>query len=148
MPWSPAGDVRLLGIPGRGDLRALESEGILSRLLSLFGNGLVITDGAWGTEFQKRGLALGQSAGSLEPDAAGGRARRWPRSYVEAGSQVILTNTFRGNPVALAGHGDAEQATRDQSPGGGTFEEGGRGTRPRLRIDGPDRKGPGGRRDR
>ena len=27
----------------------------MSRLLSLFSSGLVITDGAWGTEFQKRG---------------------------------------------------------------------------------------------
>jgi methionine synthase I (cobalamin-dependent) len=28
-----------------------------------------------------------------------------PRSYVEAGSQIVLTNTFRANRVALAGYG-------------------------------------------
>jgi methionine synthase I (cobalamin-dependent) len=32
------------------------------------------------------------------------------RGYVAAGSQVILTNTFRANPVALAGYGASEQA--------------------------------------
>ena len=29
---------------------------------SLFPPGLVMTDGAWGTEFQKRGLAIGEPA--------------------------------------------------------------------------------------
>ena len=43
----------------------------MSRLQSLFGTGLVITDGAWGTEFQKRGLAIGSPVRSLEPDASG-----------------------------------------------------------------------------
>jgi methionine synthase I (cobalamin-dependent) len=32
------------------------------------------------------------------------------RAYVEAGSQVILTNTFRANRLTLAGHGLAEKA--------------------------------------
>jgi methionine synthase I (cobalamin-dependent) len=31
------------------------------------------------------------------------------RSYVEAGSQVILTNTFRANRIALAGHPGADK---------------------------------------
>ncbi len=81
----------------------------MSRLSSLVGTGLVITDGAWGTEFQKLGLALGQPSdlwNLTRPEAALAVAR----SYVEAGSRVILTNTFRSNPVALAGHGAAEQA--------------------------------------
>ena len=81
----------------------------MSRLESLLGTGLVITDGAWGTEFQKLGLPLGQSSdlwNLTRPEAVHAVAR----SYVEAGSRVILTNTFRGNPVALAGHADAEKA--------------------------------------
>ena len=44
---------------------------IVSRLQSFFGTGLVITDGAWGTEFQKRGLEVGYPVRSLEPDASG-----------------------------------------------------------------------------
>ncbi|MGC8642792.1 MAG: homocysteine S-methyltransferase family protein [Isosphaeraceae bacterium] len=81
----------------------------MSRLESLLGKGLVITDGAWGTEFQKRSLPLGQSPdlwNLSRPEAVLSVAS----SYVEAGSQVILTNTFRGNSVALAGHADVEQA--------------------------------------
>ena len=41
----------------------------------------------------------------LRPDAVAEVAR----AYVEAGSRVILTNTFRGNRVALAGYGLADQ---------------------------------------
>src|SRR5271157_403017 len=81
----------------------------MSRLSSLLGTGLVITDGAWGTELQKLGLALGQPSdlwNLTRPEAVEAVAR----SYVEAGSQVILTNTFRSNPVALAGQGAAEKA--------------------------------------
>jgi 5-methyltetrahydrofolate--homocysteine methyltransferase len=83
----------------------------LSRLSSLLGTGLVITDGAWGTEFQKLGLALGQPSdlwNLTRPEAVEAVAR----SYVEAGSRVILTNTFRSNPIALAGHGEVEKAVK------------------------------------
>jgi len=81
----------------------------LSRLLSLLGTGPVITDGAWGTEFQKRGLATGEPADvwNLTRPAD---VEAVARSYVEAGSMVILTNTFRGNPVALSTHGQGDQA--------------------------------------
>ena len=81
----------------------------MSRLLSLLGPGLVITDGAWGTEFQKRGLAIGEPAdlwNLTRPEDVEAVAR----AYVEAGSKVILTNTFRGNPVALAAVGQEHQA--------------------------------------
>ncbi len=81
----------------------------MSRLLSLLGSGLVITDGAWGTEFQKRGLAIGESA-DLWNLTRPADVEAVARSYVEAGSKVILTNTFRGNPVALAAVGQEDQA--------------------------------------
>jgi len=81
----------------------------VSRLLSLFGAGLVIADGAWGTEFQKRGLPLGQPADvwNLTRPAD---VEAVAQAYVDAGSQVILTNTFRSNPVALAAHGEVDRA--------------------------------------
>ncbi len=60
----------------------------------------LITDGAWGTELQKLGLAIGEL-----PDmwnlAHPERVRAIARSYSEAGSEVILTNTFRANAIAM-----------------------------------------------
>lgn len=71
-------------------------------------NGPVITDGAWGTEFQALGLEYGQC-----PDAwnltSPGRVEKVARSYVKAGSRIILTNTFRSNRIALDGYGLSAQ---------------------------------------
>src|SRR5262245_43354722 len=81
----------------------------MSRLPTPFSCDLIITDGAWGTEFQKRGLAIGQLAdlwNLTHPEDVEAVAR----AYVEAGSRVILTNTFRGNPVSLAANGAADEA--------------------------------------
>jgi 5-methyltetrahydrofolate--homocysteine methyltransferase len=77
---------------------------------SLLAQGPVITDGAWGTEMQKLGLAPGEHPdlwNLSHPERVGDVASR----YVEAGSRVILTNTFRSNRIALAGIGrDADVA--------------------------------------
>jgi methionine synthase I (cobalamin-dependent) len=73
----------------------------------LIANGPVITDGAWGTEFQARGLEAGECPDHwnlTHPE----RVEAVARAYVEAGSQVILTNTFRANRLALDRHGLAE----------------------------------------
>ncbi|MBI4586257.1 MAG: homocysteine S-methyltransferase family protein [Planctomycetes bacterium] len=78
---------------------------LMERLLA---QGTVVTDGAWGTQLQARGLADGEcpDAWNLShPDQVEAVAR----DYVEAGSQVILTNTFRANRLTLAGYGLAEQ---------------------------------------
>lgn len=72
--------------------------------------GPVITDGAWGTQLQARGLPVGAcpDAWNLsEPDLVKDVAR----AYVEAGSQVILTNTFGASRISLARHGLQEQAS-------------------------------------
>jgi len=64
----------------------------------------VLTDGAWGTELLARGLGAGEcpDAWNVEfPD----RVLEIGRDYVEAGSRVILTNTFGANRIALARHG-------------------------------------------
>ena len=69
----------------------------------------IITDGAWGTQLQARGLATGDF-----PDAwnltHGDRVAEVARAYVEAGSRVILTNTFGANRVRLAEAGLADRA--------------------------------------
>ena len=61
----------------------------------------MVTDGAWGTQLQARGLGLGEfpDAWNLaHPD----RVTEVGRSYVAAGSRVILTNTFGANRIRLA----------------------------------------------
>ena len=67
----------------------------------LIAAGPVVTDGAWGTELQARGLAIGEF-----PDAWNlshpERVSEVARAYVNAGSRVILTNTFGANRIRLA----------------------------------------------
>jgi methionine synthase I (cobalamin-dependent) len=65
---------------------------------------LTLADGAWGTELQKLGAPLGAclDAWNLQKPEL---VRQVAESYVQAGSRVILTNTFRANPVSLAPHG-------------------------------------------
>lgn len=70
--------------------------------------GPVLTDGAWGTELQARGLSAGEMADPWNlshPE----RVEQVARAYVEAGSRIILTNTFRANRIALAGSPDRER---------------------------------------
>jgi 5-methyltetrahydrofolate--homocysteine methyltransferase len=72
------------------------------------------TDGAWGTEMAKRGGDPGHLCDlwNLEkPDTVEAVAT----DYVAAGAQIILTNTFNSNPIALQRHnlaGKAEELNR------------------------------------
>lgn len=75
----------------------------------LFAEKSVLTDGAWGTELMARGLGAGEcpDVWNLEfPD----RVQEIGRAYVEAGSRVIITNTFGANRVALERHGIAHRS--------------------------------------
>ncbi|MGE5325883.1 MAG: homocysteine S-methyltransferase family protein [Deltaproteobacteria bacterium] len=69
----------------------------------------MLTDGAWGTEFMAQGLNPGEC-----PDAwnlkSPERVLAVARAYVEAGSRIILTNTFGANRIALGRHGFADRA--------------------------------------
>jgi methionine synthase I (cobalamin-dependent) len=70
-------------------------------------NGVMISDGAWGTELQARGLPAGTIPDTwnlTHPEQVGAVAR----AYVEAGSQVILTNSFRANAIAMHSSSAAE----------------------------------------
>ena len=74
----------------------------------LIRSGPVITDGAWGTELQARGLEIGQfpDAWNLShPD----RVAVVAAAYVAGGSQSFLTNTFGANRLRLGGHDLAER---------------------------------------
>jgi len=63
-----------------------------------------VTDGAWGTQLQKRGLPAG-SAPELWNVTNAAAVRAVAESYVRAGSDVILTNTFGANRFILGAHG-------------------------------------------
>jgi 5-methyltetrahydrofolate--homocysteine methyltransferase len=78
----------------------------VSSLGEWLAGGLLISDGAWGTELQARGLDPGAAPDTwnlTHPD----RVEAVARAYADAGSQVILTNTFRANAVAMTGDLDA-----------------------------------------
>ncbi|MCS7305192.1 MAG: homocysteine S-methyltransferase family protein [Thermoguttaceae bacterium] len=82
----------------------------------LTSTGPVVTDGAWGTQLQQLGLPVGQcpERWNLEhPD----RVQQVAQSYVEAGSLIILTNTFGGNRFSLARYGLAEHVRQINQAG-------------------------------
>ncbi len=76
----------------------------------LLANAPVITDGAWGTQLQLRGLPIGHSPDGWNLEAAV-KVEEVPRAYVDAGSDVVLTNTFRANRLALESEGLAEKVS-------------------------------------
>jgi 5-methyltetrahydrofolate--homocysteine methyltransferase len=69
----------------------------------------IITDGAWGTQIQSLGLQAGgcPDVWNLENPSA---IEKVARSYVEAGSRIILTNTFGASRVMLERHGLADKS--------------------------------------
>ncbi len=79
-----------------------------TQIQQMIASGPVLTDGAWGTQLQARGLEVGACPDAwnlLHPE----RVEEVARAYVEAGSQVILTNTFGSNRFILARRGLADQ---------------------------------------
>jgi 5-methyltetrahydrofolate--homocysteine methyltransferase len=72
---------------------------------------VLLADGAWGTEFHRRGLMQGNPSDEWNlshPEMV----REVTREYLEAGAAVILTNTFGGSRMRLEQHGLADR-TRD-----------------------------------
>jgi 5-methyltetrahydrofolate--homocysteine methyltransferase len=77
-------------------------------LAELLSRAPLLTDGALGTEFQARGLA----SGDLPDEWNLSRPQvveEVIRSYVEAGSDIVLTATFRANRIVLAASGLADK---------------------------------------
>lgn len=78
--------------------------------------GPIVTDGSWGTQLQNRGLKRGECPDSwnlsqpeLVEEVAG--------QYVEAGSQIILTNTFGGSRLSLGRFNMGEKAVAINTAG-------------------------------
>ncbi|MCC6126263.1 MAG: homocysteine S-methyltransferase family protein [Pirellulales bacterium] len=77
-------------------------------LENLLAHGPVLTDGAWGTQLQLRGLPIGECPDPWNlshPE----KVEEVARAYVAAGSRVILTNTFGANRFILERQGAAAQ---------------------------------------
>jgi len=72
--------------------------------LDAFTDKLSILDGGWGTQFYKLGMEPGTCCERWNLEAPD-KVVKVARDYVEAGSDIILTNSFQGNSIALARHG-------------------------------------------
>ena len=76
---------------------------------SLIKEGPAVTDGSWGTQMQKRGLTRGQNPDSWNLSHAD-QVREVAQQYVDAGSRIILTNTFGASRLSLANFKLADKA--------------------------------------
>ncbi|HAM70491.1 MAG TPA: methionine synthase [Verrucomicrobiales bacterium] len=70
-------------------------------LAALLNRGPVLTDGAWGTQLQERGLEPGEFP-DLWNLSHPGPVAEVARAYVASGSRIVLTNTFGANRLRLA----------------------------------------------
>jgi len=77
----------------------------------LIAAGPVVTDGAWGTQLQARGLPVGACPDGWNLTHAD-RVAEVAAAYVAAGSRVILTNTFGANRIRLAEFGLADMTVK------------------------------------
>lgn len=69
-------------------------------LSSALRSGVLICDGAMGTELQRRGLGRGETTDSwnvTHPD----QVKAVHNAYIQAGAQIILTNTFGANAMRV-----------------------------------------------
>jgi 5-methyltetrahydrofolate--homocysteine methyltransferase len=65
---------------------------------------VLVGDGAWGTQLMARGLAPGDSPEAFSLDRPELLAEI-AGLYLEAGADLVTTNTFGGSPLRLAAHG-------------------------------------------
>jgi len=81
----------------------------MSKVLEKIAEGRVlVSDGAWGTYLHQKGLKVGECPelwNAERPDDVLDIAL----GYVEAGADIILTNSFGGSPLKLDGYGLGER---------------------------------------
>lgn len=96
--------------------------------MALLSSGRVfLMDGAMGTELQRAGLREGECAEAWNLERPE-RVRLVHAAYVGAGAQILVTNTFQANPVALARVGRETELERMYAAGVGLARSaGGRG---------------------
>jgi methionine synthase I (cobalamin-dependent) len=70
----------------------------------------IVVDGAHGTELRKRGIVADclESANLSQPELVTALVRE----YVDAGAELVRTNTFQANAIALGAHGLERDTTR------------------------------------
>jgi 5-methyltetrahydrofolate--homocysteine methyltransferase len=82
----------------------------MGKLLDALKNRTVlVSDGAWGTFLYQRGLEAGDCP-ELWNDTHRSDVLAIARSYVEAGADIIMTNSFGGSPIKLAHYGLVDRA--------------------------------------
>lgn len=77
---------------------------------------VLLSDGAMGTELAKRGLEPGACPELMNVDNPGAISSV-NESYIQAGSDIILTNTFGGSSIKLSMYGLGERACELNSEG-------------------------------
>jgi 5-methyltetrahydrofolate--homocysteine methyltransferase len=85
-------------------------------IAGLIKDGPVLTDGSWGSLMMKQGLKPGVAPDSwnlTDPDKVEDIARQ----YVDAGSRIILTNTFGANRFVLGKFGMEDKAVEINKKG-------------------------------
>ena len=98
----------------------------------------LIADGGWGTELFKRGLKPGEVPEGWNIDRPED-VRAVAASYVTAGADIILTNTFGGSPLKLAKVGFGTRTAEINRLGAENLQRGSGRTGPCVRVDGADR---------
>ncbi len=77
----------------------------MGKILEMLAEGRVlVSDGAWGTFLHQKGLKADECPelwNMNRPDDVQESANR----YVEAGADIILTNSFGASPIKLEGYG-------------------------------------------
>lgn len=76
----------------------------IDKLRALLQERVLVCDGATGTQLQSLGLAPGECGLRWNVDAPE-RVRQVHQRYLDAGADLLTTNTFSGTSLALAAHG-------------------------------------------